>query len=86
MHHEIRRKPYLRIESYNIRIKDLLKKLGWRLHADGEGKLAVYGCEAEEYGWLASSPTLRVVDAFKTCAFAHRGFAETPRSSPFRRS
>ncbi|MDP9484282.1 MAG: DUF6157 family protein [Actinomycetota bacterium] len=66
VHHEMRRRPDLRIENYNIRRSDLLKKLGWGLHADGDGKLAIYGCETEEYRRLASSSTLRVVDAFRT--------------------
>ncbi len=66
VHHEIRRRPNLRIDSYNIKRSDLFKKLGWGLHADGNGKLAIYGCETKDYERLASSPTLRVVDAFRT--------------------
>ncbi|MDP9439011.1 MAG: DUF6157 family protein [Actinomycetota bacterium] len=65
VHHKVRRRPDLKIQSYNIRRSALFRKLGWGLHADGEGKLAIYGCETEEYQRLASSPTLKVVDAFR---------------------
>jgi hypothetical protein len=33
---------------------DLGKKLGWGIHCDGEGRVALYGVETEEYRELAS--------------------------------
>ncbi len=66
MHYDIRKKLHLKIESYNIKRSDLFKKLGWGLHADKDGKLAIYGCETVDYKRFASSKTLKIVKAFKT--------------------
>ncbi len=42
-----RQRPELRIEHYTIRRSPLVKKYGWGIHRNREGKLALVGCESE---------------------------------------
>jgi len=37
-----------------LRASDLGKKYGWGIHADGEGRIALYGVETAEYEQFAS--------------------------------
>jgi hypothetical protein len=37
-----------------LRASDLGKKYGWGIHADGEGRIALYGVETDAYERLAS--------------------------------
>ena len=49
-----------------LRASDLGKKYGWGIHHDGEGRVAVYGRETEEYRALASGGELTVLKAMRS--------------------
>ncbi|PKH02447.1 hypothetical protein CXF72_11615 [Psychromonas sp. MB-3u-54] len=58
-HHEVhvvrRNRTDLRIESYNIRRSKLLKRFGWGIHLNSNGKLALVGANSDEYQNLATT-------------------------------
>lgn len=49
-----------------FRASPLTKRYGWGVHSNAEGKIALYGCETDEYQKLSSDPTIEVVKAMKT--------------------
>lgn len=49
-----------------FRASPLTKRYGWGAHSDKDGKLALYGCETEEYRTFAADKTLKVVRAMRT--------------------
>ena len=48
-----------------LRASDLGKKYGWGVHSDGEGRIALYGMETEEYRRLLDDPDVAVTRAMK---------------------
>lgn len=56
-HHELhvvrRNKPDLKISSYNVKRSPLLKKFGWGVHKNAEGKMALIPANSEEYRELS---------------------------------
>jgi len=65
VHHIRRNKPDLKIESYNIKRNSLCKKYGWGIHINELGKLAIFGCETEDYKKLLNNILVRKVNSFK---------------------
>ena len=55
------------LEKRDLRRSELPKKWGWGIHYDKGGKLAIVGCETEEYVRLA-----RAAEARGTAVFAYR--------------
>ena len=49
-----------------FRASPLTKRYGWGIHCDKDGKIAVYGCETEEYRKLSQDPSLKVLKAMKS--------------------
>lgn len=48
-----------------LRASPLVKQHGWGLHHDGEGRVAAYGVETDEYRALLSSPDVTVVPGMR---------------------
>ncbi len=49
-----------------FRASPLTKRYGWGVHSDADGKVALYGCETEEYKKLSNDPAVKVVKAMKS--------------------
>jgi hypothetical protein len=49
-----------------LRASPLTKRYGWGVHSDKEGKIALYGCETDEYRKLSGSNSLKVVKAMRS--------------------
>lgn len=49
-----------------FRASPLPKTHGWGVHADAEGRIALYGVETEEYRRLAADPALRQLRAMRS--------------------
>ncbi len=49
-----------------FRASPLTKRYGWGVHSDPEGRIALYGCETDQYEKLSSDKTLKVVKAMKS--------------------
>ena len=49
-----------------FRASPLTKRYGWGIHSNDEGKIALYGCETEDYKKLSCNKSLRVIKAMKT--------------------
>lgn len=49
-----------------LRASPLTKRYGWGVHADKEGKVALYGRESKDYEKLANDKKLKVVKAMKS--------------------
>jgi len=49
-----------------FRASPLTKQYGWGIHSNEEGKIAIYGCETEDYKKLSTDNTLKVIKAMKT--------------------
>jgi hypothetical protein len=62
-----------------MRASPLPKIYGWGVHHDGEGRIALYGVESEEYArFAAGGPGLQVVAAMRN----KRAFYEPPEVKP----
>ncbi|MFN8396449.1 MAG: DUF6157 family protein [Bacteroidia bacterium] len=48
-----------------FRASPLARRYGWGVHSDSQGRIAIYGCETEEYARLAADPNLKIVKAMK---------------------
>ena len=49
-----------------FRASPLSKQYGWGIHSDSEGKIAMFGCETEDYRKLLNDTTLKVIKAMRT--------------------
>ncbi len=49
-----------------LRASPLTKRYGWGVHADGQGRVAIYGRETEEYEKLSRDKKLTCVKAMKS--------------------
>lgn len=49
-----------------FRASPLTKRYGWGVHSNAEGKIALYGCQTDEYQKFTTDTTLEVVKAMKT--------------------
>lgn len=49
-----------------FRASPLTKKFGWGVHADEEGKIAIYGAETEEYKDFLEDDSIKKVKAMRT--------------------
>ena len=49
-----------------LRASPLTKRYGWGVHSDENGRIALLGCETEEYEKLSSDESLQVVKAMKS--------------------
>lgn len=49
-----------------FRASPLTKRYGWGVHSDKYGRIALYGCETDEYRKLAAEKSLKVVRAMRT--------------------
>ncbi|KAF0198907.1 MAG: hypothetical protein FD166_898 [Bacteroidetes bacterium] len=49
-----------------FRASPLTKRYGWGVHSDSNGKIALYGCETNEYKRFSDDASLIIVKAMKT--------------------
>lgn len=49
-----------------FRASPLTKRYGWGVHSDGQGRIAIYGRESEEYEQLVANPAIRKVKAMRS--------------------
>ena len=49
-----------------FRASSLSKRYGWGVHSDKDGKVAIYGCETDEYYKFAKDKSLKVIKAMKS--------------------
>jgi hypothetical protein len=49
-----------------MRASPLTKRYGWGVHNDGNGRIAIYGCETPKYKKLAEDAGIAFVKAMKT--------------------
>jgi hypothetical protein len=49
-----------------MRASPLTKRYGFGVHADKNGKIALYGCETAEYKKFATDAAIKVVKAMKS--------------------
>lgn len=49
-----------------FRASPLTKKYGWGVHADEEGKIAIYGAETKEYKYFLKDDSIKKVKAMRT--------------------
>ena len=49
-----------------FRASSLTKRYGWGIHSNNDEKIAIYGCETEEYKQLLNDKNLKVVRAMRT--------------------
>ena len=73
--HENRRgKTDLKLNSYDMRRSELCKIWGWGVHADRNGKLALVGCETDEYQRLLKDSSVRKIKALNPSASQIKSF------------
>jgi hypothetical protein len=65
VHYVIRKKTNLKIQSYILQRVALARKWGWGIHRDGNGKLALVGCETDKYRQLADDPSVKKTKAWR---------------------
>lgn len=49
-----------------LRSSPLTKRYGWGIHCDKNGKIALYGCETEEYRKLSEDHSFKITQAMKS--------------------
>jgi hypothetical protein len=49
-----------------FRASPLGKRYGWGVHSDEAGKIALYGCETEQYEKLATDKNLTILKAMRS--------------------
>src|SRR5690606_33718349 len=49
-----------------LRASPLTKRYGWGVHSDSNGKIAIYGCQTEEYAQFVNSKDVKIVKAMKS--------------------
>ncbi|MCU0429538.1 MAG: DUF6157 family protein [Cytophagaceae bacterium] len=49
-----------------FRASPLTKRYGFGVHADKEGKMALYGCETKEYKKMVEDPSIKKVKAMRS--------------------
>lgn len=49
-----------------FRVSPLTKKYGWGVHSDADGKVAIYGCETEEYHQFIADKSVKKVKAIRS--------------------
>jgi hypothetical protein len=49
-----------------FRASPLTKRYGWGVHANAEGRIALYACDSEEYRRLAATDGVQTVKAMKS--------------------
>lgn len=63
VHINKRKRPDLKIDSYNIKRSPLLQKYGWGIHRNQAGKLALVPVNSEEYTQL--SKTIKTTRSYR---------------------
>lgn len=65
--HVVRReRSDLKIENYNIKRSPLVKKYGWGIHRNSDGKLALVACESRRYQELLADPLVKKTKAYRS--------------------
>ena len=49
-----------------FRTSPLTKRYGWGIHNNGEGKIAMYACETEEYKTFLNDKNLKIIKAMRS--------------------
>jgi len=61
-----RKRTDLKLELYNIKLIPLLKRYGWGIHRNSEGKLALVACESDRYEELLTDPSVKKTRAYRS--------------------
>ena len=64
--HEEARRNFFSKGQPCFRASALAKRYGWGVHSDKDGKIAIYGCETDEYKRLSEDESIRVLKAMKS--------------------
>ena len=64
--YETARKHFFSKGQPCFRASPLTKQYGWGIHSNSEGKIAIFGCETEDYRKLLNDKTLKVIKAMRT--------------------
>ena len=67
-------KTDLKLNSYDMRRNELCKVWGWGVHQDKNGKLALVGCETDEYRRSPRNPIVQKVKALNPSAAQLKSF------------
>jgi hypothetical protein len=65
VHHVLRKRTDLKIDEYKIRRSDLVKKYGYGIHTNAEGKIAMVPCESTKYKMLLEDESIAKVQGYK---------------------
>lgn len=60
------RKAYFSKGQACFRASPLTKRYGWGVHHNAEGKIAIYGCESEEYEKFMNDDSIKVYKAMRS--------------------
>jgi hypothetical protein len=63
---EIRLRKKVKHKKYMMKRNILCKKWGWGVHFDCNGKMALVGCETNEYNKLLSDPAITKMAAYRS--------------------
>lgn len=64
--HEKAREQFFSKGQPCFRASPLTKKFGFGIHSDGKGKVAMYGCETEQYKDFIIDPSVRKIKAMRS--------------------
>lgn len=56
--------PKLKLETYKLQRSELCSLLGWGIHGDVNGKLALIARESKEYNSLLNDPNINKKKAY----------------------
>ena len=54
----------LKLESYQLEKSELCSLLGWGIHGDEQGKIALVPAESEDYKKLLNNPSIKKIKAY----------------------
>lgn len=55
----------LKLETYKLQRSELCALLGWGIHGDSEGRLALVAADSEEYKAMLSNKEIKKINAYK---------------------
>ena len=61
---QLNKSKTLKLETYKLQRSELCALLGWGIHGDSHGKLALIPAEGEKYKELLSNPTIKKKKAY----------------------
>ncbi len=65
VHHIIRKKTHLKVDSYSIKRMHLVKKYGWGVHINAAKKIALIPCDSDKYTQLLDDEDIQKLKAYR---------------------